>query len=446
MNDPYRVIFVFLLLLVARLAYGFYGLPMTWPEFKHLLLGEWLASGFSMYKETFDYTAPLSAWTYKGIDFLIGRSRIVHWIISGFLVLFQAVYFNRMLLKNKVLSEPIYVPAFLYAVCSISVFDSFALSPQLLSLTLVIISMDSLIQRMDNVARDELFLYPGFYLGMAGMFYLPSSVFFLVFLLAMFLIVQAKPRRILLYVFGWLTANGIILLILYINGTLESFWQAYFVELFREKIYYVPLQEMGLWMLIPGVLFILSLFASIGSREGKLHVKTQQFMLLILLASVGVMAIGGTLSGIDLIFFIPVFSFFLTNYFIKIKRRFWRKVIPGIMILGSLVAPFLALNFGLLGDDLFVKEADTPVANQKVMVIGPLNELHMNNQMAGPFFDERVSKVRRADLDYYESSLVWLDIFKKSSPELIVDEWELMDKVEYRFPEVEKMEIPRLSN
>ncbi len=351
-----------------------------------------------------------------------------------------------MLLRNKVLSEPIYVPAFLYAVCSIAIFDFFALSPQLISLTLVIVSMDYLIQRMDNVAKDELFLYPGFYLGMAGMFYLPSVVFFVVFLLAMVVIVQAKPRRILLYIFGWLTANGIVLTIIYLTGIWADFWTSALVELFREKIYYVTLRDMGIWMLFPGLLFLLALFASLGSREGSLHVKTQQFMVLILLASVGVIAMGGTLSGIDLIFFVPVFSFFLTNYFIKIRRKFWRKMLPGLMILGSLTAPLVAVYFELPDDKLIIGYNESDVSNQRVMVLGPLDPILRNNEMAGPFFDERISRERVEDLDYYQRSLIWRDIFIKSNPDLVMDEWGLLEKVEYRFPEVEEMQIPRISN
>lgn len=441
-NDPYRVLFVFLILIALRVIYGLIGMPLSWLEFKHLLLGEWLAQGFSMYTETFDYTAPLSAWTYQGIDALFGRSRIVHWIISGLLVVFQAAYFNRTLLTNKVLSEPNYVPAFLYVIFSIATFDFFALSPQLMSLTFVIVSMDHLIRRMDNVAGDELFLFPGFYLGLAGMFYLPSVAFFLVFLLAIILIVRAKPRRVVLYIHGWLIANALVLVIIYVLGNFEEFWAAYFVEIFRQKIYYVSTQDLLVWMAIPSLFFLVSLFAALGSREGSLHVKTQQFMLLILVAAIGVVLLGGTLSGVDLVFFMPVFTFFSTNYFLKIKKRMWRFLIPNVMILGSVCAPFVGLYFDLFNDNLIVQNSDE-VEEERVLVIGPISPIYLNAEIAGPFFDERIGKDRLEDLEYYNRAPVFLEIFNAAQPDLVIDEWKAMDRIEYRFPEIMEKKIPR---
>ena len=445
-NDPYRIFFVILVLIAVRITYGIIGLPLSWPEFKNLLLGEWLASGFQMYTETIDYTAPLSAWTFEAIDWLFGRSRLAHWIISGAILLFQAAFFNIMLVKNKVLSEPIYVPSFLYVIFSIASFDFFALSPQLMSLTWVVISMDHLIRRLDNEASDKLFLYPGFYLGIAGMFYLPSAVFFIVFLLSMIVIVQAKPRRILLYVYGWLTSNAVILIIVYVSGSWFEFLESYFQEVIRQKIYQVALMDMLVLTAFPILFFVFALFSSIGSREGSLHVKTQQFMLLILLAAIGVLAMGGTLSGIDLVFFIPVFTFFITNYFLKIKRRIWRMLIPNLMIFASLATPMLGIHFDLFDSKLIVGESELDATNKKVMVIGPLSPAYLNNTIAGPFIDEKMSLDRLENLDYYHSSMVFLEIFKKTKPDLVLDEWNSMDKIEYRFPEIEAQQIPVITS
>lgn len=395
-----------------------------------------------MYVETFDYTAPLSAWTYQGLDALFGRSRVVHWVVSGGFLFFQAFFFNRTLLTNKVLSELNYLPAFLYVVFSVAIFDFFGLSPQLMSLTWVVISMDHLIRRMDNEAKDELFLVPGFYLGIAGLFYFPSTVFFLVFLLAIIIIVRAKLRRVLLYIYGWLTANLIVWTILYISGSWGEFWNVYFIELFRAKTYYVSITQMLTWSLFPILIFIISLVRSLGTREGSLHAKTQQFMVLILIAALGAIAIGGTFSGVDLVFLIPVFTFFLTNYFIKLKKRIWKILIPNLMIIGSLGAPFLGIWQDLIDPDLLVGKPDSSVSDKKVMVLGPLDPLYLNNQMVSPVIDRRLGRERLSDLDYYHRSMVFLEIFEKSNPDVIFDDWGAMPEISHRFPQIEQMEIP----
>ena len=440
-NDPYRFVFIFLILVAVRTTYGLVGMPLSLPEFKALLLGEWLGSGFNMYSHTFDYTAPLSAWTYKALDVVFGRSRFIHWVLSTILVAFQAWMFNRTLLINKVLSEPTYVPAFLYVVFSVAVFDFFALSPQLLSLTFVILSIDQLVQRLDNVARDELFLYPGFYLGMAGLFYFPANAFFLVFLLAIILLVQAKFRRILLYLYGWISANLMVGVILLLNGNLPDFLSVYLEESMRAKEYFVSLTDLIYWIAFPSVVFFLALFQAIGQREGSLHVKTQQFLLLIFFASVVVIALSGTLAGIDLVFLMPVFTFFLSDYFIKLRHRVWRRVLPSLMIFGSLLVPFLAFRFVLYQEALILQESAGQSEHTKVMVIGPISEAYLTAEIAGPFIDEQVSRDRLEDLDYYHQAPLFLEIFEQARPELILDEWDQMERINNRFPQIEEMRI-----
>lgn len=441
-NDPYRLVFVLAALVLIRVTYGFIGLPLSMPELKGLLLGEWLASGFSMYSETFDYTAPLSAWTYQAMDFLFGRSRNAHWVVSGILVFFQAAYFNRTLLRSKIFPESNYVAAFLYVVFSIATFDFFALSPQLMSLTFVIVSMDHLIRKMDNVAGDELFSFPGFYLGIAGLFYLPSVAFFLVFLVALILITRAALRRILLFVYGFLTAYLIIIVVLYLGGNLSEFLGAYFVEIGRNKIYYMSYFEIFKWTALPSLIFVFAVFVSLGKRESSLHAKTQQFMVLVFLASFGVLLMGGTLSGTGLVFFIPVFTFFVTNYFLQLKKRVWRFLIPTLMIFGSVAAPYLGVNFGTFSERLIVAPTnDTTLVDKKIMVIGSPSSVYLNGKIAGPFFDEGIGKRRLEDLDFYLKAPVFLKIFSNAKPDLIVDEWGVMKKIHHRFPEIEAMNI-----
>jgi hypothetical protein len=421
-------------------------MPLSMPEMKYLLLGEWLGNGFSMYNEAFDYTAPLSAWTYQTLDFLFGRSRTAHWFISAFLVFFQAMRFNRSLLKNKVFSESNYIPAFLYVVFATSTFDFFALSPQLLSLTWVVVSMGHLIRKMDNEAGDELFLFPGFYLGLAALFYFPSVSFFIVFLLALVLITRAQPRRIFLFIFGYATVFFLVLVLLYFFGSIKDFWEVYFVELYRDKTFYFSYGVLGIWMAFPALFFMIALVTSLGRREGSLHAKTQQFMILVLLASLSVVLVSGTLSGSDLLFFIPVFTFFITNYVLKIKKRFWRFVVPNLLVITALLVPYFGLKIPELTDGLVVKQIyNEPKLDQKrIMIIGPLRSSYLQGKIAGPFIDERISRSRLEELDYYHTAPLFLEIFRKADPEIIIDEWHQMPKIRQRFPEIEEKNYPVL--
>jgi len=437
------LVVVLLLLVIIRVTYGIIGLPLSYPELKFLLLGQWLGDGMSMYTETFDYTAPLSAWTYQLLDMVFGRSRLTHWVISALLVFIQAAWFNRSLIKSKVFSESNYVPAFLYVIFSVAAFDFFALSPQLMSLTWVVISMDHLIRRMDNEVGDELFLFPGFYLGIASMFYFPAAAFFIIFLLAHIIITQAQLRRIFLFAFAFVTAIMAVLIFIYLFGSWTEFWQVYFTEISRAKVFYFTYLDLLIWAAVPTIFFLVALFTALGRREGSLHAKTQQFMLLVSVASSGVILMSGTLSGIEVIFFVPVFTFFISNYILKIRRRIWRLLVPNFLIIGAVLVPFLSLRYESIQENLIVPErkVDPAFSGKRIMIIGPVDPIYMQGRMAGPFIDSEISKRRLEGLDYYHDAPVFLDIFRKAKPEIVVDEWEYMQKIMHRFPEVEQKKI-----
>ena len=134
-----------------------------------------------MYSQTFDYTAPLATLVYKYLNLIFGRSYFIHYGFSSLVIVFQAGIFNQLLLKNKAYDENSYLPAFLYTILMISVPDFMTLSPQLMSLTFILLALRNVLRRIDNQVTDELFLNSGIYIGIATMIYLPSFVFFLVF-------------------------------------------------------------------------------------------------------------------------------------------------------------------------------------------------------------------------------------------------------------------------
>jgi len=445
-NDPYRLVFVFLVLVAARLFYSLWGMPLSMHEFKNLLLGEWLSSGFYMYSQTFDDTAPLAAWTYELLDYLFGRSRAAHWVFSTLLIYIQAAYFNRTVIRNKVFREPNYVVAFIYVLLSFATIDFFALSPQLMSLTWVVVAIDHLVRRLDNEASDSLFLFPGFYLGLAGLFYMPSLAFFVIFLLAMVLIIRAKTRRIILFVYGLLASFLIVIFFLYLQGGLQEFWRVYFDELFRSRDYRIGLWNLLIWVSLTILMFFIGLVQSYRNSQSNLFSRTQQFMLLVLLAVVVVMLTGSNLAGPQLVFLIPCFAFFITDYFINLRRRFWRWLLPHLVIVSLLMVPYLSLTYGQWTDRTYATTSAAPATDEKVMVIGAVGKEYLEGRMASPCFDARITDRRLGDLDYYNRATVWLEIFSRAQPDRVIDRKNIMEKMEYRFPEIKEQDYVKISN
>ncbi len=182
-------------MVLIRFVQSYFITEMSYYELKWLLLGDWLSQGFSMYSETFDYTGPIAAFVYKYLTMLFGRNEFIHYGFSSLIIIFQAGVFNQLLLKNKAYDENGYLPAFLYMILMVSVPDFMTLSPQLLSLTFILLALRNVLRRIDNQVTDELFLNSGIFIGVATMIYLPAAVFFLVFLVALILLSTAVLRR-----------------------------------------------------------------------------------------------------------------------------------------------------------------------------------------------------------------------------------------------------------
>ncbi len=77
-NDPYRIIGIFVLLLLLRLPYWISGDHLTLPELNWMLLGERLAEGNRLYSGVWDNTGPLSAGVYLMIEWIFDRSQWVY--------------------------------------------------------------------------------------------------------------------------------------------------------------------------------------------------------------------------------------------------------------------------------------------------------------------------------------------------------------------------------
>ncbi len=76
LNDPYRIIGIFILLLLIRLPALLGFVPLLQPELGWMLLGESLAEGRILYEGVWDNTGPFSAAVYWFMNLLFGRSQL----------------------------------------------------------------------------------------------------------------------------------------------------------------------------------------------------------------------------------------------------------------------------------------------------------------------------------------------------------------------------------
>lgn len=433
-NDPYRIIFVFLALVIVRTAWLVGGLPLSIPELKWLLVGERLGDHFTMYKDLYDHTGPLAAFVYKSLDMVFGRSRWVHIVFSTLLITVQAGVLNSILLKSKAYDENSYVPAFLYVILMSGVVDFFALSPQLLALTFLLMSLKHIFRRIDNVITDELFIYAGLYLGLATCFYLPAVIFFVVFVLSFLIFSTAIARRMLLLIYSSLVVVAIIWVYFFWFGAAWDFIADFFVAgIMKPRFYYI---EPLLLAKAAGFLIFVSLisfYVMFTQRGTNFQQKLMQMMVAFFIAGLLVIVLSKDLMTADLVFVIPTLTFFTVYYVFGLKRRVWKTIAPYFLVIGLLGYPVFLIQSDSLSS-MIVKDEVMPVEGERLMCIGCAIEAYASYQIAGPFLDEYVSRSKLDDIDYYDEASHIYEALEQSTPEVIIDRWEEADKLFYRFP------------
>lgn len=423
--------------MAIRVTWIIVGLPLSIPELKWLVIGERLGDGFTMYKDLFDYTGPLSALVYKWLDMIFGRSRWVHIICSTFLITIQASILNGILLKNKSYSENSYLPAFLYVILASCTLDFFALSPQLMALTFILLSLNFIFRRIDNIVTDELFLYSGIYLGLATFFYLPSILFFIIFFLSFILFSSAIIRRLLLFIYSSVAIFVVVWGYFFWYGASWDFIEDFFIaSLFRPKQYYLSsfeLLSLSAMMIFVAVLSLSTLFTV---RVTNFQQKMQQVMILFFVSGLVVILVTTDLITADLLFFVPSITFFLVYYFLNLKRRVWSLIMPYLIVFGSLAYPYYWMKRQDLSE-MVVKESELNLPGTRLMGIGTEVSAYQQYKLAGPFLDDYVSEQKFEDLNYYSEASKFFNALNDSQADIILDEKGIVPQIFNRFPLLE---------
>ncbi|MEP2025327.1 MAG: hypothetical protein ABJH98_00255 [Reichenbachiella sp.] len=436
-NDPYRLVGVFLLLLVIRVPLFISGVPMILPELNWLLIGERLSSGdFTMYQDVWDYTAPLSVFVYKWLFFLFGKTRIPYFTLSVFLVVIQAGIFNNVMLRNKAYNSSTYVPALIYMIFMNAFFDFLTLSPVLLSMTFVLLAMNNLFKRMDNQTKDELFIFTGVYLGVATLFFLPSFWFFVVTILSLVLYTGSILRRMMLLIYGYVLVLGLAGMYFFWFDDFSIFLHHVFKSLWViETIKYLNWTELTITTSIPLLIFIASIYKV--RQLGKyinFQEKIQQVMLMFFLSGFLALMMAREVSTYQLIFFVPTVAFFVTHYLLLIKHWIFAELSVGIVVILIMFNHLLFSNKWFHVDQFVSYESimiqdsnyEKLVKNKKILVLG--DELHhyKNASLATPYLNWRLSQIQLQQLNYYDNSAEVFVNFNKDLPEVIIDKEQSM--------------------
>ena len=434
-NDPYRLVPLSIIFVIIRVVQTHFISGEDFVlEIKWLLLGEWLNNGYKMYSETFDYTGPLAYVIYKYLNLFFGKSDFLFHLLSTLLIIIQAGIFNLTFIVNKVYKENGYVPAFLYIMLMIAIPDFMTLSPQLMSLTFLLLTFRSVLRRINNQTTDELFLKSGIYMGIATMIFFPAVIFFIVFLLSLIIFSSAIFRRLVLYFLGFLLVFFLCSLYYYTQGILVIYYKSFITYSLSLPIRSFLTSRELLEFLLP---FLIIAFLSIiktlwSAKLTSFQSKVQQVVWLMLFVSIIIFFISPENAGLEMVFFVPSLSYFWTHYFILLKRKFWKWIMSPLMIGGMI---FLSINN--------YQEKTTPLQVRKnqsvdkdVMILSDDMSYYHKQTMGTPCFNMYIFEKRMEDLKYYNNSSKIFELFYKIDASTIIDKTGTMSILLQRFPQM----------
>lgn len=450
-NDPYRLLILFLAIVLIRLPYFISAEPLFY-ELNWMLIGETINQGNVLYKDIIQTISPLSAWVYAGIDFIFGRSILTYQILATLLIGYQFILFNNIMLRNKAYNENSYVPAFVYALLMHSFYDFFTLSPVLISMTFILLVLDNIYLRIENKLNDNTILKTGIFMGLAVLFYLPAIIFLIATIFSFILLTGLIFRRYLLFLYGMLLPIMVVsLYYLWHNALLDMFYQWVLASFIVDRANVLDLSSLILVIGLPGIVFVLSLARTFtASRFTNYQVRVQQVMFLMFIAAWAVWLFSDVKAPFQLIVFVPFIAFFIAHLLLQFKGRLTANIFAYFFTFSILLITYALFyqNFYLHKwgnfNDLLINETvfDPWVKEKRVLVVGDGKQIYEpSSEVATRFYSWQLSKEIWENTESPENVVRIYEDILSNKPETIIDLTGNMSMIFTKLPFVEEKYI-----
>ncbi|NJN41474.1 MAG: hypothetical protein HC811_03760 [Flammeovirgaceae bacterium] len=323
-NDPYRLLIGFFLLIIISIPLLADPVAATISEIKATLLGASISTGKLMYITVVDDTPPFAAAIYGLIDLIFGRSVLAYRIIALVIIFFQAAYFSVVLIRYKAYVENTYVFVLVFIILSVFSFDMISLSPALMASTFLLFALNAVFKEVEfKIQRDETILSLGVYIGVASLFVLSYSYFLLISLLHLILFARINFRKVLLLFYGFALPHMVLVTLYFWWDELTPLWKYYYQpSLTLDTTSFISLKSLLVLGSIPVLYFLISLFmVNREARLTKYQSQLMQIMLLWVLFSILHLIVVKEFSANSVIPILPGLAYFITTYLCSFAER-----------------------------------------------------------------------------------------------------------------------------
>ena len=407
-----------------------------------MLVGERLADGFSMYRDIYDNTAPVSALVYWAVDVLAGRSFLAYRLTAMGLLLLQALLLNITLNRHNVYASKNYLPALLYLILGSLSFEFNMLTPLLIGNTFIILSLPYIITLSREGFDNNRLFVGGFMLGLAAMSYLPLALFLLIGIFAVVFFASSTFRSMLLMLCGFVFPYAVLMTYYLYTNTTQEFIELHLLRPWQLQVAFLrPPADVAKIMAVPAVVLLLSLLSTASLPQRLVFQdKFQQLMWVWLFTSFVVIFTREEISVATFILLLPPIAYF-SEFFFASNRKMWLLNLVIFLVLGSVLIlryrHMLHLNKFLLLDEsplLIPQEQKLPVQQATVLVLGKDMSYYTQNKPVTPYLNWDLAQRHFGRLNEYQAVFEIHQNFSREKPAYIVDKAGLMPELMYKLP------------
>ncbi|MCC9135718.1 hypothetical protein ACFSKU_16980 [Pontibacter silvestris] len=441
---PSRLVLLILLYLLIQLPLILLGIPATQQELLHMLVGERMANGFSMYRDIYDNTAPLSAMVYWLIDLMVGRSFVTFRVTAMVLVLLQALFLNLTFNRLSVYASKTYLPALLYLIIGSITFEFNMLTPLLIGNTFVVLSLPYIVTVSREGFENNRLFVGGFMLGLAALSYLPLSLFLLVGVFAVILFASSSFRSFLLMLCGFAFPYAVLVTYYFYIGSVDEFLEMHLLRAWRFYIdFLISPADLAKLLAVPMLVLFLSLMSTFSLPQRLVfQVKFQQVMWVWLLTSLIVIFSRPVISAGIFLLLLPPIAYF-SEFFFSTGKKKWMMNLLFVTVLTAVVLLRYKQPLGLNQlvqineSKLILPQKPSPrVTNATVVVLGDDISFYEHNLPVTPYLNWQLAQRHFGELNEYMAVYEVYQNFKKETPAYIVDKAGLMPELIYKVPAV----------
>ena len=433
-NDPYRLLALFVLLALLSLPLLIDQAGTTFPQLKGFVLGEKVSEGNVLYSEIVDSTPPLASWFYGVCDLIFGRGTSYR-IVLAFLILFlQSAFLGIILIDKKAFTENTYVPSLVFSVVTLISFDVFSLTADLAAFGFLLLALNAILTEIEfRVQRDETIFNIGLFISLASLFnfsyviYLPGLFIILIFF------TRNSVRKYLLMLTGFLLPYLLLFSIYYLNDNAEELWSRFLLpNLSFTNNFLIPFKSLLYLCAVPLFFLVLSFFIlNRNANLTKYQSQVLQAMFLWLFVAFVQIYFSPDFRPQSLLPLTPAISFFFTHYLLLIRRKKFAEISVWILLLGIVTTLYLARYQKIIPVDyssLLVPAPSEVYINKRILVLEENPALLLNNTLSPAFVDWNLSKNIFENPQYYENVLLVNRFLEKDPPEIILDPKNIMEK------------------